>query len=148
MRCSRNKTALSFRIVLCCLFRRSRNSFNFPLLALLEFPVALVMLQVSTQERFRSPLSHTFHILQENRQFGSKMTDSKYFTTTKKGRIAQRLCQRSENKPQLLQVALFLFYFSVNHCQSCPSWVVFWYAIACSHLFLSLNIRIFSDRSL
>lgn len=30
-------------------------------------------------------------LLQENRQFGSKMTDSKYFTTTKKGLIAYYL---------------------------------------------------------
>lgn len=30
-------------------------------------------------------------VLQENRQFGSKMTDSKYFTTTKKGLFAYDL---------------------------------------------------------
>lgn len=50
-----------------------------------RYPVALVKLQVSIQEL---NLSHPLCLLQENRQFGSKMTDSKYFTTTKKGMIA------------------------------------------------------------
>lgn len=40
------------------------------------------MWQVSIETKTSSS---SFCVLQENRQFGSKMTDSKYFTTTKKG---------------------------------------------------------------
>lgn len=43
-------------------------------------------------------LSGPLSLLQENRQFGSKMTDSKYFTTTKKGLINHSLLIRKINK--------------------------------------------------
>lgn len=60
----------------CCLFSR-RQEFRF-------FPFACTStLSCCSQQRFHWYVSHP--LIQENRQFGSKMTDSKYFTTTKKG---------------------------------------------------------------
>lgn len=64
---------------------KERKSFYFPLLALLVFPVALLKDFIGWKPCSYSVSSSCF--LQENRQFGSKMTDSKYFTTTKKGLI-------------------------------------------------------------
>lgn len=59
-----------------------RNSYYSPLLALPLFPVA----HSKGSTGVSHPL-HPLHLSKENRQFGSKMTDSKYFTTTKKGMI-------------------------------------------------------------
>lgn len=59
-----------------------RNSYYSPSLALPLFPVA----HSKGSSGVSHPL-HPLHLSKENRQFGSKMTDSKYFTTTKKGMI-------------------------------------------------------------
>lgn len=61
-----------------CLFSR-RQEFRF-------FPFACIStVSCCSQQRFHWCVCHP--LIQENRQFGSKMTDSKYFTTTKKGMI-------------------------------------------------------------
>uniref|UniRef100_A0A3B3B691 AP complex subunit beta n=2 Tax=Oryzias melastigma TaxID=30732 RepID=A0A3B3B691_ORYME len=45
-------------------------------------------------------ISGPFCVLQENRQFGSKMTDSKYFTTTKKGEIFELKAELNSDKKE------------------------------------------------
>lgn len=77
---------LCFLIVAVC-SGDDRNSSCFPVLAPPLLPVAPEIPQCSTQNRFYCRVSHPLYLLKENRQFGSKMTDSKYFTTTKKGMI-------------------------------------------------------------
>lgn len=62
----------------------NRNSSFSPVLALLS--ISCCGSPGSPQREESHP--HALYPPQENRQFGSKMTDSKYFTTTKKGKLA------------------------------------------------------------
>lgn len=75
---------LSFLRYLCCLFSRREEFLLFPCVCTFE----CFLLWVSRLPQWEESHSHTLYLPQENRQFGSKMTDSKYFTTTKKGILA------------------------------------------------------------
>lgn len=73
-------------------------------------------------------LSHPLYLSKENRQFGSKMTDSKYFTTTKKGMIHHNsifsFLEKSIDKQKMHQFKNELYIFCHTGTSTLFEWIV------------------------